>query len=194
MDNAGNVATTPKPVDTNIVLSFSSSNTDEVTSCQTLIMLADGEGSDLDTGNIAGYAYAYFTLGCTTKYSGNNFGFISFQSPEYIAAGDTVKSTVIVGATGYTGLLDYTATTQLGDTTTFTQPGSFFTIDTTSNEIDLYDGQASVTQGDWTLYDVVTFTETGAVQRYTITLGAASSVVPSILAVVIAAIFAMLRL
>jgi hypothetical protein len=193
VDFAGNWAD-ELAFDESVTITWDASNEDEVTACQTLTML---ETSDTDATD-GDDAYVYFTLGCTEKYSGNNYGYVSFASPMYIMDGDTVKSSVVVGGGGYgytdnvyqTGDIDYSLSAGI--------PGVIFTSfdgsSTTAATIILADGQADVEVGDWTLYEVITFTETGAVQRYTIELGAASSVVPSIVAVAFAALFAMLRL
>jgi len=77
-------------------------------------------------------------------------------------------------------------------------PGTSFSGDGFSDSVQIENGQAgdsaTVVFGSWTLYELITFTASGAVQRYTFDLGAASSVVPSAVAVAVAAVVAMLRL
>jgi len=196
VDNAGNwagVEGAGLPSDTDVVVSWSADNDDEVTSCQTLEW--NELSSNLDTEGSAGYGYASFTLTCTEKYSGSNYGYITYNSPEYLAVGDTQKSVVNVGSYGYYGLQGV-STGDVDSSQSFYAPGQSMTLGITSHLIYVYPGNAGTDEGDgaWTLYEVITVTDSGAAQRYNADDGAASAIAPSIIAVIVAALFAMLRL
>jgi len=184
VDYAGNVGTAF--LDTAVTVSWSASNTDDVTSCQTLTLLDASLTASADVD-----ATASVLLTCTEKYTGDNYAYVSYQSPSYLAAGDSVKSTMVVSDDGYYGLQGITATSY---TTSFGEPGFWLTAGVGTFDFAVAQGNAGSTLGSWTLYEVITVTDSGAAQRYTSDLGAASSVVPSVFAVAIAALFALLRL
>jgi len=190
-DFAGNMGTLP--VDDTIVVSWDSSNNDDATSCQTLDLI--DVTPDWDVSTTWGYAYVSVLLTCTEKYTGTNYAYVSYQSPAYIAQGDTLKSSVVTMGNSNDGLSPVLAGS-VSDSTYFTYwtPGTPLTSGVATFEIDVYPGNAGIAIGSWTLYEVITVTDSGVAQRYTSELGAASSVVPSVFAVAIAALFALLRL
>jgi len=190
VDHAGNWALdTDAPVETDVTVSWSSSNNDEVTSCQTLTLSDTTPSFDASTT----YAFYSVDLSCTEKYTGTNYAYVSYQSPMYVAKGDTTKSSqVIIDSTIFTGMLQMV--TPYYTTYSFDNPGLTLFGGAATFSFNIYPGNAGSTVGAWTLYEVITVTDSGAAQRYTADLGAASSVVPSVFAVAIAALFALLRL
>jgi hypothetical protein len=190
MDFANNWAD-EKAVDQDVVITWSHDSADDVMSCQTLEFNDLSSDLTVDTS----YAIAYFTAGCTEKYTGgDNYVYVSFATPEFLAVGDTRKSTFDITSYGYAGLMGATATTYLGNTIYATVPGADTGGDIGYVYMYAYPGYPGTTEGDYTLHEVITFTESGLVQYYTSDQGAASAVVPSVLAVLVAAIVAMLRL
>jgi hypothetical protein len=189
-DNAQNMVEATSTLTT--VVSWDSDADDSVTSCQTFEVL---ESSDFDA--TGGSATIYWSAGCTTKYSGYNYVYASIQSPLYtpigVPAGSTEEMSLVFGSYAYYGYSgNYLTTTDLDTTTYLGNPGStFITVDSVATGaayIYVEDGNPGLTtgEGEYSLYELITFTGLGGVQRYNVEQGAASSVVPSLAAVAFA--------
>jgi hypothetical protein len=201
VDKAGNWAT---PADDGWTLTVTALAEDDVANCQTfdsgITSLSSSDGTIDVSGDPSTYYWQYFRLGCTTKFGDttDNYAAVSFMGPAVTLAGDTMMTMMYLSdAASILPPVDMVPSS-LGYTTdaVYVYPAYYSFTDLLgdaywSSYMTFYNGWAS---GDYTLYEVWTFTDTGSAQRYNADAGSASSVVPSLMVVAVAAVATLFHL
>jgi hypothetical protein len=213
-DYAGNVATTALTAQ-DVVVSFDDTMLEDdggVFACQTFTItppVGSLDNTDPFVVTATEGVYIYATHECTTKSTtGTNYVAFAFRTEEYTPgqpdpatgedeveirqkywdwyAGDNgvgyVTQTAVVESGMYISGLDDTPYTETVGYSTTGISGSYVYL------------PARAIDGEYELSDLVTITSYGGLQWYSIEFGAASSVAPSVFAVAIAAVVALLRL
>jgi hypothetical protein len=177
---------------------------DDVANCQTfdigLTSLSTSDGTVDVTGSSSNYAWQYFRLGCTTKYGDatDNYAAVTFMGPAVTLVGDTMETMMMVADSASSLPPIDMVPSLLSDEQEayYFYPAYYAFSDFLGDAywtsyINFENGWPS---GDWTLYEVWTFTETGSAQRYNADAGSASSVVPSLMVVAVAAVATLFHL
>jgi len=175
-------------------------------SCQTLTVTAIDLVSDPEPAVTADASdYVSVMTSCETKDdSGSSFVAIHYQSDAYTAAGWSEDAMYNVW-TDYSDLgvgpwadsiMPGTMQTDDADYSASSLPyiGNYYTSATTQVYYDTITFPPAAPEADYWLVEVYTAGPGGVVQLYDLAEGAASSVVPSVFAVAVAAVVALLRL
>jgi len=211
MDYAGNTGTmTVSAADGIIDVTYDRTALDAaggVFSCQTLTATAsDGISDPAPTVTDTDTDYIWLSAGCTLKGSAiEGYVGVGYQSDSYIPTGQTADMMYTFwseGTRAAVGGADSNWLMGMGTTYCWQDTGYSTSLCTdalgTDSLLGLWSGYLyfapAAPEGDYYLYLMLTITPEGGIQSYSLADGAASALAPSMFAVLIAAIVALLRL